>query len=77
MRASGPHHRPISGATSLITPSPCGSLKRGSASSASIVLSGVVNVNVASIEELTMLPGVGETRAKAIIAWREHKEVAA
>ena len=36
-------------------------------------LSGVVNVNLASVEELTMLPGVGETRAKAIIALRENK----
>ena len=36
-------------------------------------LSGVVNVNLASVEELTMLPGVGETRAKAIIALRKNK----
>ena len=36
-------------------------------------LSGVVNVNVATVEELVLLPGVGESRAKAIIALREQR----
>jgi len=30
-------------------------------------LSGVVNVNTASAEELQLLPGVGESRAQAIV----------
>ena len=34
-------------------------------------LSGVVNVNTATAEELQLLPGVGETRAQAIVATRE------
>jgi competence protein ComEA len=36
-------------------------------------LRGVVNINVASIEELTVLPGIGESRAKAIIALRDER----
>jgi competence protein ComEA len=35
--------------------------------------SGVVNVNSATAEELTLLPGVGPTKAQAIIRYRtEH-----
>ncbi len=30
-------------------------------------LTGVVNVNTASIEELQLLPGIGEARARAIL----------
>jgi competence protein ComEA len=33
-------------------------------------LSGVVNVNTASAEELQLLPGVGESRARAIVSTR-------
>jgi len=33
-------------------------------------LSGVVNVNTASAEELQLLPGVGESRARAIVSVR-------
>jgi competence protein ComEA len=33
-------------------------------------LSGVVNVNTASAEQLTLLPGVGEARAREIVAAR-------
>jgi competence protein ComEA len=36
-------------------------------------LTGVVNVNTASLEELQLLPGVGETRARAILAAREER----
>ena len=32
---------------------------------------GVVNINQAAVAELTTLPGIGETRAKAIIAYRD------
>lgn len=31
-----------------------------------------VNINAASAESLTQLSGVGETRAEAIIEWREQ-----
>ncbi|MGH7287255.1 MAG: ComEA family DNA-binding protein [Myxococcota bacterium] len=37
---------------------------------ASAALSGVVNVNTASAEQLTLLPGVGEARAREIVAAR-------
>lgn len=33
---------------------------------------GKVNINTAGVEELTTLKGVGESRAKAIIAYREE-----
>ena len=36
-------------------------------------ITGVVNVNTASAAELEMLPGVGASRAKAVIEAREAK----
>ncbi len=36
-------------------------------------LHGVLNLNTASQEELTLLPGVGESRARAIMALREQR----
>jgi competence protein ComEA len=36
-------------------------------------LSGVVNVNTASAEELSMLPGVGPARARAILELRQKR----
>ena len=39
-------------------------------------LSGVVNVNTASAEQLALLPGIGEARANAIIAQRKDKPFA-
>ncbi len=45
----------------------------GSPAFAEEKLSGVVNVNTASAAELEMLPGVGASRAKAVIEAREAK----
>lgn len=36
-------------------------------------LSGTVNINTASAEQLQLLPGVGETRARALIEERKHR----
>ena len=35
-------------------------------------LSGVININTATAEELQLLPGVGEARAKAVIELRKR-----
>ena len=43
---------------------------RASAANESLAASGVVNLNTASIEELTRLPGVGPSRAQAIVDLR-------
>jgi competence protein ComEA len=40
---------------------------------ASAALSGVVNVNTASAEELSQLPGVGPARARSIVELREKR----
>ena len=40
---------------------------------AATALSGVVNVNTASAEELSLLPGVGPSRARAIIELRQQR----
>jgi len=36
-------------------------------------LSGTVNVNTATVEELTLLPGIGESRAQAVIETRKRR----
>jgi competence protein ComEA len=48
-------------------------LLAGSSALAEEKLSGVVNVNTASAAELEMLPGIGASRAKAMIEAREAK----
>ena len=48
-------------------------LALGTAPLAVSALSGVVNVNTASAEELSLLPGVGPARAKKIIELRQQR----
>ena len=36
-------------------------------------LAGVVNVNTATVEQLTLLPGIGESRAREIVALRKRE----
>jgi competence protein ComEA len=36
-------------------------------------LSGVVNVNTATLDELQLLPGIGEARARALIEARKQR----
>jgi competence protein ComEA len=39
---------------------------------ADAALTGVVNINTATAEELQLLPGIGESRAKAVLALRKQ-----
>lgn len=36
-------------------------------------VTGVVNVNTASVEELQLLPGIGEARARALVELRKRR----
>jgi competence protein ComEA len=36
-------------------------------------LTGTVNINTASVEELQLLPGIGESRAQAVVAERKRR----
>jgi competence protein ComEA len=43
------------------------------AAPAGAVAEGVVNVNTATAEELTRLPGIGESKARAILDYRKER----
>ena len=45
----------------------------GFAAEAASSLEGVVNLNTATVEQLQLLPGVGEVRANAIVDLRKQK----
>jgi len=45
----------------------------GGAAPAGAVAEGVVNVNTATAEELARLPGVGESKARAILEYRKER----
>ena len=47
--------------------------KSASSSRAEAALTGMVNVNTASLEELQLLPGVGESRARSILELRKQR----
>lgn len=44
-----------------------------SAEQAEPAVSGTVNVNTATLEELQLLPGIGESRARAVIELRKQR----
>jgi competence protein ComEA len=44
----------------------------GRAADEATELTGVVNVNTATVEELQLLPGIGESRARALIEARKQ-----
>ena len=45
----------------------------GVAAPSGAVAEGVVNVNTASAEELARLPGIGESKARAILEYRKER----
>ena len=58
------------------TPPPSGSLAtldaRGTASTATSAASGLIDLNVASVDQLDTLPGIGQALATAIVTFREE-----
>ena len=52
----------VSGALAAATPGDDGKLDVG----------GLVNINTAGAEQLTAIPGIGESMARRIIEWREE-----
>lgn len=54
-------------------PKQAGDAARATAPAESTSLEGTVNVNTATAEELMRLPGVGPSRAEAVIATRKQK----
>jgi competence protein ComEA len=42
------------------------------ATSPEAATAAMVNINTASAEALTMLPGIGDVKAEAIVAWRDQ-----
>ena len=44
-----------------------------SARATEVMLTGVVNINTASAQELQLLPGIGEPRARAVIEQRKRR----
>ncbi|MFM7737474.1 MAG: ComEA family DNA-binding protein [Alphaproteobacteria bacterium] len=44
---------------------------RASADVAKSEVAGTVDLNTASVADLAALPGIGESKARAIVAWRE------
>jgi len=65
-----PAGRQVWAALALLLPL---ALAAGDAAAAGASLQGVVNVNTASMEELQLLPGVGPSRAHAIVAARRTR----
>jgi len=60
------------GAALLFVPLLGAAAESGEASSPGVQLSGVVNVNTATVEQLELLPGVGTVRAQAIVDYRKE-----
>jgi competence protein ComEA len=61
--------------TALLTLVAAAALAAGVAGSAAAEVpdAGVVNVNTATVEELVRLPGIGETKARAILDYRKER----
>ena len=54
-------------------PRPVVEAAQAAAEESSAAPSGVVNINTASLQQLQLLPGVGPSRAQAIVARREQR----
>ena len=70
---SAPAGRTASVRTALLALLAAAALAAGLATGAAAEApgAGVVNVNTASVEELVRLPGIGESKARAIVDFRE------
>lgn len=65
--------RLLAGAFPLVFALVLGLVATAQAAESKPAVSGVVNINTASREELQLLPGVGEVRAVAIVAKRKER----
>jgi|MudIll2142460700_1097286.scaffolds.fasta_scaffold818542_2 competence protein ComEA len=72
---SAPAGRTASVRTALLALLAAAALAAGLATGAAAEApgAGVVNVNTASVEELVRLPGIGESKARAIVDFRKER----
>jgi competence protein ComEA len=72
---NAPHGRTPSVRTALVQLAAAVALAAGLAAGAAaeVPAAGVVNVNTATAEELVRLPGIGESKARAILDYRKER----
>lgn len=64
----------IAAGTAVVVSSPAAAQEQGQAEEAvTPAAEGVVNLNTATAQQLTLLPGIGQSKAEAIVSLRERR----